>query len=39
MKVGHQDIMQFFVVQSVTHTFNENQHLMNLTLMGGMFSA
>ena len=39
MKVGKQNIMQFFVVSSVTHTFKESQHLMNLSLMGGLFSA
>jgi len=39
IRAGKQDIMQFFIVNAVTHTFNEGQHLMNLTLTGGLFSA
>lgn len=37
MGLGDMDLANLMLVEKCTHTFNENEHLMNLTLKGGEF--
>ena len=39
LDLGDITVRQFFVVDKVTHTFKENEHRMDLYLIGGEFIA
>ncbi len=39
LNLGDVDVQNYMIVESVKHTFKNNEHLMNLTLRGGDFVA
>jgi len=39
LNLGDVNVQNFMMVEKVTHTFKEDEHMMNLTLRGGGFSA
>lgn len=39
LNLGDVNVQNFMMVEKVKHTFNEDEHMMNLTLRGGGFSA
>lgn len=39
LNLGDVNVQNYMIVDSVKHTFNENEHFMDLTLIGGEFLA